>query len=62
VNSYKSSLNDPLALTTGTTSVLQLWADTLKQLTLIEHAPEPVQTAYGVLADVLTVARYGGCS
>lgn len=53
------SLNDPLALTTGTTSALQLHMDTLKQLTIIEHDPTPAQTAFGVLADVLTIARHG---
>ncbi len=52
------SLDDPLALTSGTTSILQLRTDTLKQLTLIEHDPEPAQTAFGVLADVLTIARH----
>ncbi len=52
------SLDDPLALTTGTTSILQLRSDTLKQLTIIEHDPEPAQTAFGVLADVLAIARH----
>lgn len=52
-------MDDPLALTTGTTSVLQLRTDTLKQLTLIEHDPEPAQTAFGVLADVIAIARHG---
>jgi homoserine dehydrogenase len=53
------SLDDPLALTTGTTSILRLDMDTLKQLTIIEHDPMPAQTAYGVLADVLAIARHG---
>lgn len=52
------SLDDPLALTTGTTSILQLQSDTLKQLTIIEHDPEPLQTAFGVLADVISIARH----
>lgn len=56
------SLDDPLALTTGTTSILQLQSDTLKQLTIIEHEPEPMQTAFGVLADLISIARYATCN
>jgi len=41
----------------GTTSTLSLRTDTLNQLTLLETAPTPAQTAFGVLADVVAAAR-----
>jgi len=41
----------------GTTSMLSMRTDTLNQLTLLETAPTPAQTAFGVLADVVTAAR-----
>ncbi|WP_322798771.1 homoserine dehydrogenase [Thermoflexus sp.] len=51
------STEDLLAYVRGTSSVIALRTDTLKQLTLIEHEPEPAQTAFGLLADLLHVAR-----
>jgi homoserine dehydrogenase len=50
-------LDDPLASLSGTSSMLTLHTDTLKRLSLIESEPEPAQTAYGVLADLISVAR-----
>ncbi|MER3468017.1 MAG: homoserine dehydrogenase, partial [Thermoflexus sp.] len=50
-------LEDLLAHVRGTSSVITLRTDTLKQLTLIEHEPEPMQTAFGLLADLVNVAR-----
>ncbi|WP_322800522.1 homoserine dehydrogenase [Thermoflexus sp.] len=50
-------LEDLLAHVRGTSSVITLRTDTLKQLTLIEHEPEPAQTAFGILADLINVAR-----
>ena len=41
----------------GTTSVIAIRTDTLNQLTLLETAPTPAQTAFGVLADILSAAR-----
>jgi len=52
-------LDDPLASLSGTSSMLTLHTDTLKRLSLIEFEPEPAQTAYGVLADLISVARDG---
>ena len=49
-------LSDPLASLTGTTSCLQFDIDVFG-LTLIEHKPGVVATAYGLLADFLRVAR-----
>lgn len=50
-------MEDLLAHVRGTSSVITLRTDTLKQLTLIEHDPEPTQTAFGLLADLVNVAR-----
>jgi homoserine dehydrogenase len=50
-------LDDPLASLSGTSSMLTLQTDTLKQLSLIEFEPEPAQTAYGLLADLINLAR-----
>ncbi len=49
--------DDLLASIRGTSSVLSLYTDTLKQLTLVEHDPGPAQTAYGLLRDLLAIAR-----
>ncbi|NTU64152.1 MAG: homoserine dehydrogenase [Chloroflexi bacterium] len=49
--------NDPLFRLYGTTSAIQLKTDTLNQLTLLETAPTPAQTAFGVLADLISAAR-----
>lgn len=48
---------DPAYNLPGTTSVVQLRTDTLNQLTLLETAPTPAQTAFGVLADLIAAAR-----
>jgi homoserine dehydrogenase len=48
---------DPAYNLQGTTSVVQLRTDTLNQLTLLETAPTPAQTAFGVLADLISAAR-----
>jgi homoserine dehydrogenase len=53
------SADDPLAAARGTSSVLSLYTDTLKQLTIVEHDPGPAQTAYGLLRDLLAVVRGG---
>ena len=50
-------LDDPLANLSGTSSVVALQTDTLKRLSLIEFEPEPAQTAYGLLADLINLAR-----
>jgi homoserine dehydrogenase len=50
-------LDDPLANLTGTSSMLMLQTDTLKQLGLLEFEPEPDQTAYGLLADLINLSR-----
>ena len=49
--------DDPAYRLHGTTSLIALRTDTLNQLTLLETAPTPAQTAFGVLADVISAAR-----
>jgi homoserine dehydrogenase len=49
--------DDPAYHLPGTTSVVQLRTDTLNQLTLLETAPTPAQTAFGVLTDLISAAR-----
>ncbi len=49
--------DDPAYNLPGTTSVVQLHTDTLNQLTLLETAPTPAQTAFGVLSDLIAAAR-----
>ncbi len=50
-------ISDPLASLGGTSSMITLETDTLKQLSLIEFEPQPAQTAYGLLADLVNLAR-----
>jgi homoserine dehydrogenase len=51
------SMDDPLASLSGTSSMVTLQTDALKQISLIEFEPEPAQTAYGLLADLVNVVR-----
>ena len=51
------SLDDPLASLSGTSSMLTVQTDTLKGFSLIGFEPEPAQTAYGLLADIINLAR-----
>lgn len=48
---------EPLAHLTGMETAIQLRTDTMGDLTIIEGAGGPGQTAFGVLADVLAIAR-----
>jgi homoserine dehydrogenase len=50
-------VDDPLASLSGTSSMVTLYSDTLKGLSLLEFEPGPDQTAYGLLADVVNLAR-----
>jgi homoserine dehydrogenase len=51
------SLDDPLASLSGTSSMVSLRTDILKQISLIEFEPGPKQTAYGLLADLINIGR-----
>ena len=46
-----------LATVTGTSSVLTLHTDLMGSLSLVEHSPSLTQTAYGVMADLIEIAR-----
>jgi homoserine dehydrogenase len=48
---------DLLATITGTTSIVNFESDVLPRLTIIEHDPGPTTTAYGMLADMINIAR-----
>jgi len=41
----------------GTTSVVEFETDILPCLTLVEHDPGPMTTAYGMLVDLVNLAR-----
>jgi homoserine dehydrogenase len=48
--------SDPMSSARGTTNVLAIETDTMKELVLIERDPGVEQTAYALLSDLLTVA------
>ena len=50
--------NSPFYNIQGSTSIIQFHTDVLPNLTLIEGAPTPMTTAYGLLADLITAARW----
>ena len=52
------STDDPFASMAGTDSVLQLNTDTLPNLTIIEAGGGTETTAFGVMADLLSVVRH----
>ncbi len=49
--------HDPMAQVRGTSSVVAYRTDVLPELILIERDPSPVTTAFGMLADMVNVAR-----
>lgn len=51
------SLTDPLASVRGASSIIQFQMDTLYGLTLSEQDPDAMTTAYGPLADFITIAQ-----
>jgi homoserine dehydrogenase len=50
--------DDPLARCEGATSILLFQTDVIHGLTLSELHPDAVTTAYGPLADLITIARH----
>jgi homoserine dehydrogenase len=50
-------LSDPLSQINGANSAVTLETDTLSQLTIIEGDPDPTTTAYGMLVDMINIAR-----
>ena len=61
VTSVQPQLVDPASPfynINGSTSIIQFHTDVLPNLTLIESDPTPHTTAYGLLADLVTAARW----
>jgi homoserine dehydrogenase len=54
------SVADPFALVTGTNSVIRFTFDALPGLTIIEEDAGTETTAFGVLADLISVVRHFG--
>ena len=50
-------LSDLFASITDATSVVDYYTDALPHLTIIEHNPSPITTAYGMLVDMINIVR-----
>ncbi len=57
VRPLRLPLSDPLSQLEGTSSAVTFETDTLPQLTLVEGNPDPITTAYGMLVDMINIAR-----
>jgi len=57
VRPVRLALADPLAQVNDTSSALTIETDTLKQITLLEGDSDPSTTAYGMLVDLINLAR-----
>ena len=57
VKPERVALDDALASVMGTSSLVDYQGDTLRRLTLIEHDPGPDTTAFGMLVDMINIAR-----
>jgi homoserine dehydrogenase len=53
VGPMRLPLNDPLARVDGASSAVHFDSDLLPGLTIVEHQPTPLTTAYGMLADFI---------
>lgn len=51
------AISDVLHSATGTTSIISLETEAMGIMTFIEHEPAVIQTAYGVLSDLITILR-----
>ncbi len=49
--------SDVLHSATGTTSIISIETEAMGTITLVEHEPTVIQTAYGVLSDLITILR-----
>ena len=58
VRPRKITKDDILQLGKGTTSVISLETEAMGTITLVEHEPTVLHTAYGVLSDLVTVLRH----
>jgi homoserine dehydrogenase len=57
VRPLRLPLSDPLSQLRGTSSAVTFETDTLPHLTVIEGDPDPITTAYGMVVDLINIAR-----
>ena len=57
VRPYRISSDDTLHIGKGTTGVISIETEAMGTITLVEHEPTVVQTAYGLLSDLITIQR-----
>ncbi|MEP0763387.1 MAG: homoserine dehydrogenase [Chloroflexota bacterium] len=57
VRPVRLSLSDPLSQVSRTSSAVTFQTDTLHELTLVEGDTDPTTTAYGMLVDMINIAR-----
>ncbi len=57
VRPRRISSDDTLHIGKGTTSVISIETELMGTITLVEHEPAVIQTAYGVLSDLITIQR-----
>lgn len=48
---------DPLAAVRGSSNILILNTDTMRELSIVENNPSVDQTAYGVFSDLISILR-----
>jgi homoserine dehydrogenase len=57
VRPRRISSDDMLHIGTGTTGVISIETEAMGTITLVEHEPAVMQTAYGILSDLITIQR-----
>ncbi len=57
VRPRRISSDDMLHIGKGTTGVISIETEAMGTITLVEHEPAVMQTAYGVLSDLITIQR-----
>jgi homoserine dehydrogenase len=57
VRPYRISSDNMLHIGKGTTGVISIDTEAMGTITLVEHEPAVMQTAYGVLSDLITIQR-----
>ena len=57
VRPCRISSDDMLHIGKGTTGVISIETEAMGTITLVEHEPAVMQTAYGVLSDLITIQR-----
>ena len=57
VRPCRISSDDTLHIGKGTTGVISIETEAMGTITLVEHEPSVVQTAYGLLSDLITIQR-----